>query len=415
MDANRENYYVLLGLKGSVSDRQAIEAKINEMEKKWKDLVTKLGRPEHKRYLELVPDIRKRMLNPDTRAKEAKAAVIISAIDPSLYEAARKALPETYQKIEEGLAHAKVTDMYDFLSRDPASGQRRGRYRMEDRSDDLTERAKELMDAYRNLPDAVDKMRLVSLLVDFIGSGHKEAYDAYIMMTVKKSLAYEVDTVVKYNGNTLNKENLSKLTSEFTRLFFPQNDVAEFIQAYCEYKGYAVTKAPTQPSPSVPQPAKAQETPAPPKPDKVPLEQEAGNLYKDYARLLQQNIGKLKLVVNKQHEQINSLKVKEKGTDARAPQHKEYRGHLKGAILHQFAFKEYMDITSFLARGQVITDKEQSFYDLYKQMLRGETAQLEQKMSLWAYLQSRYGQQINELTAPSADEVTDRMAVTFID
>lgn len=387
MAANRENDFVLLGLKPSESDRRVIEAKINEMEKKWRDLVAKLGRPEHKRYLERIPDIRERMLNADTRAKEARAAILVAEIDSSAYAAAQKNLPESYRKIEDGLKLGQYTDIYDFLGRDPASGLRCGHYNMTDHSTVLVERAKELLDAYRQLPDEIDRMRLSSLLIDFLGSGYKTAYDTYIMVTVKQLLANALDTLFAFGSRALDKHSLSKLTSTFTRLYFPQEEVAAFIEAYCEYKGYAI-----------------------PLTDNAPTSRGADNPHKKLIRFLQQNMSQLIRVIDKQQAHINALSVKEKGMDTRIPRHKEYAGQLKGAILHQFAFKEVIHLTTLLAKGQTITDSERAFYDIYVRMFEGETVLFVQKKLLWDYVQSRYSQQINALTAPSAEEITECIA-----
>jgi len=238
MPAQKENYYILLGLDPSVTDQVAVDEKINEMEKKWRDLVNKLNKPEHKRLLELVPEIRKRLSDPVQRKAEAKAAVFAAAIDPAKLEQAEKALPGNYGKIPESLAHLNYTDVYDFLSREPASGIRTGRYGFGDTADALTDRAKELMEAYRNKGDvATDQMQLASLIADFMSGGQKEIYDTYIILFVKAALCKEIDKVIEVVGE-LGKDQQAKLSSSFTRLFFSQKDVGTFIRDYCEYQGY---------------------------------------------------------------------------------------------------------------------------------------------------------------------------------
>ena len=214
----KENYYELLGLEPSEDNPQIIEARINEMEKKWKDLAIKLNKAEHKRLVELIPDIRKRMMNPESRRTEAQAAIIAGAINPTKHEAARKSLSESYSHIEDMLNHFEYIDIYDFLSRNPANNSKIGRYNFDDSGNALIERAKELMEAYRNLADSADKMRLASIVADFFGNDRKDVYDRYIILDVKMKLADEVDTVVKYSGNAMDANVVAKLTSAFTRL-----------------------------------------------------------------------------------------------------------------------------------------------------------------------------------------------------
>jgi len=415
MDTNRENYYVLLGLDASISDQIKIEAKINEMERKWKDLVTKLNKPEHKRLLELVPDIRKRMLNPETRRAEAKTALIVSAIDPAKHEAARKALPESYVKIEEALKHNNFTDIYDFLSRNPADGKRMERYNTTDNAGALIERAKGLMEAYRNLADAADKMRLASLVIDFLNNDKKEAYDTFIMINTKIFLCDSIDMIVKYNDDNLNSESLAKLTSEYTRLYFAQKDVIAFINDYCDYRRYTIIKTTGQPKPAPkePQPQPAEQKKSQPPPPKPTAQEIFTANIKRFVKSLQQNTERFKAVINKQRELITSQKME--ANNVKGYKRKQYMGRVKGMVMHQFAFKEYIDLCCVLAKSKTITDKEIEFYDLYKSMLQGNSAELEQMVFIREYLFERYGEQIEQLMEVNADEIIQRMAVISID
>jgi len=122
----RENYFILLGLKPSVIDNVIIEEKINDIEKKWKDRANKTGKTEHKKFVDIIPDIRDVMLNPEKRRAEAKDALIAEVLDSAKLENLKKSLPENYIKIEEALTHYKYTDIYDFLSRDPESDTAQG-------------------------------------------------------------------------------------------------------------------------------------------------------------------------------------------------------------------------------------------------------------------------------------------------
>ena len=261
MDAKKENYFELLGLDPSESNQSVIESKINEQEKKWRDLVTKLGKPEHKRLLELVPDIRDKMLNPEKRKAEAQAAILASAIDTAKLDAVRKALPDNYAKIEESLGHLKYTDIYDFLSRDPASGNRTGRFNTTDSAEELVAHAKELNDKYRIKPDSTAEMQLASLVADFLTEEHKAMYDDYIVRLVKSLICKKADVFNEANGEITN-EQFAKMSSEFTRVYFTQKEVSAFARDYCEYRGYKIS-APKKHTPPNPAPINTPIEPTP--------------------------------------------------------------------------------------------------------------------------------------------------------
>ena len=85
------------------------------------------------------------------------------------------------------------------------------------------EHTKDLIDKYRNLADSSDKMQIDSLSIDFFTSGNKDIYDEYILLSLKFSICYELDMIVKYGE--LNKTKISKLISDCTRLFFSQKNM----------------------------------------------------------------------------------------------------------------------------------------------------------------------------------------------
>jgi len=246
MGKKKDNFYVLLGLDPSVSDKKVIEDKINEMEKKWRNLVNRTGKPEYKRLLDRVPEIKECLENPVTREAEAKAALFAYALDPSKFDSAKEALPENYTKIEEFLQHNEFKDIYEFLGCDPASGDKSGKYGTADAAESLTKRSEGLIESFRilpNVPNAVEKMQLASLVADLFGKGYKKAYDEYILLAIKKQLCGDVDKMAdafKVLGNQFDNATLEKIATGYIRSYFLKNEIDSFIRNYCEYMEYKI-------------------------------------------------------------------------------------------------------------------------------------------------------------------------------
>jgi len=246
MDGRKENYFILLGLSPSISDINVINARIDEMEKKWKDRVTKLDDFECKRFLSLLADIRETMRDPKRRRAEAEAAVFASANDPSALEALRKSLPDNYANIEKYLTHLAYADIYDFLNSDPVSGNRTGRFSTTNTEKDLIIHANDLIDKYRIKPNSTEQMQLASLIAGLFQSECKNTYDAYIVLLIKSEICKRVDACIQVLGE-ITDEQFAKIVSEFSRVYFSQKEVDAFARGYCNYKGYKTYRYPSPP------------------------------------------------------------------------------------------------------------------------------------------------------------------------
>ena len=155
----RENYYKLLELDPSVKDEATINSAITKKQQEWSGLTihpTK-GRAA-KQNLDQLQDIKKIMLNNESRNKEAEEAKkILGVVDKNKKDKVDDLIDKTIMKrIRSELDIVKKKDLFDFLSLQEIS-----------QSSDLMRKAKEIYNESSRNPnktaEITAKMSLASL------------------------------------------------------------------------------------------------------------------------------------------------------------------------------------------------------------------------------------------------------------
>ena len=136
------------------------------------------------------------------------------------------------------------------------------------------------------------------------------------------------------------------------------------------------------------------------------------NRLKEQVKTLQQEVERLHKLVEEQDRQIKSLKMQVNGL--KGQQQIQALGKTKGAVMQQYAFKEYIELCCEQVKKKAITEQEQLFFNVYENMLNGIQVDIESKVFLKEYLYRRYGFQIEQLATLDTSELLDRLESTKI-
>lgn len=137
------------------------------------------------------------------------------------------------------------------------------------------------------------------------------------------------------------------------------------------------------------------------------LRQPEINRLKKQIEVLQAEMSKLQALLAEQNRQISELKTRYnviKGYNFLL--RKKFEGNIKGHIIHQYAFHEYVSLSKLKIKGADLDDKRQSFFKLYDRLITGENMQFKEFMSMKKYLMSKYQLQINQLIPLDAKKTT---------
>ena len=133
---------------------------------------------------------------------------------------------------------------------------------------------------------------------------------------------------------------------------------------------------------------------------------------KKQAKILQQETERLQKLIEEQDRQIRSLKMQVNGL--KGQQLIQALGRTKGAVMHQYAFKEYIDLCCELVKDKPTTEQEKLFFNIYENMLNGIEVNIEDKVFLKEYLLRRYGYQIQNMIVIDANDILDRLERTKV-
>lgn len=136
------------------------------------------------------------------------------------------------------------------------------------------------------------------------------------------------------------------------------------------------------------------------------------NRLKKQVKTLQAEVERLHKLIDEQDRQIKSLKMQVSGL--KGYQRTQALGRTKGAVMQQYAFKEYIDLCCEQAKDKIITEKEKTFFNIYENMINGIKVNVEAKVFLKEYLFNRYGHQIEKLITLDLYEIINRLEVTEV-
>lgn len=125
------------------------------------------------------------------------------------------------------------------------------------------------------------------------------------------------------------------------------------------------------------------------------------NKLKQQVKALQKEIDRLNRVIVEQNRQISELKVRYKALKGYAFIEKmKTECDIRGILLHQCAYKEWMELTLSQANEKPISEEELHFYNLYEALLRGGEVSDEQIGEIRSYIYQRYEFELKRMQAP---------------
>jgi hypothetical protein len=136
------------------------------------------------------------------------------------------------------------------------------------------------------------------------------------------------------------------------------------------------------------------------------------NRLKQQVGILQDEIIRLNKLIEEQDRQIRSLKMQLTGL--KGIQHIQALGRTKGAVMQQYAFKEYVELSCELAKDKSISDQEQRFFNIYENMLNGIEVDLKSKVFLKEYILRAYSYQVEQMITIDPKNIIKRLEETKI-
>ncbi|WP_316569271.1 hypothetical protein [Neobacillus sp. YIM B06451] len=136
------------------------------------------------------------------------------------------------------------------------------------------------------------------------------------------------------------------------------------------------------------------------------------NRLKNQVKTLQAEIQRLQRVIKEQDRQIKELKVRYSTLKAyHFIEKSKHKSKIKGAIMFQYCFKEYMDLLIMQARSSKnqLTEEELYFFNIFERMTNNTEITIEEKMFLRGYIRDKYSFQIDRMIAPNNGDIIEKV------
>lgn len=138
------------------------------------------------------------------------------------------------------------------------------------------------------------------------------------------------------------------------------------------------------------------------------------NRLKKQVQLLQEEIQRLQSVIEEQNRQIQELSIRYKTLKAwQFSERARSRAQARGAIMHQWAFKEYIELLCFQSRELPISEDEKKFFNAYENLLSGK-GDMNERVLIRDYVAAKYSYQVSNLIPVADHEITKMVEETKI-
>ena len=242
---DRENFYKLLKLDPSENDEATILATIEKYVNIWKDNQNRggMGRAKWAGYLDLVPEIKRVMLDPRLRQAEAEKAKDEAANKDTNKEYEKWASDFVKSQLETELIERGLLSIYDFLSQD-SEGKDSVKYGPSNSVSDLKARAAKLFEEYRQKNKA-DEQKLIGKCTAFLEKlenlDEKKKYDKYVEQKWKTKIEDNIEAI--QDKQVVQAFAVQNIIKKYTRNWFDSGRAQEIADNYCKQKGYQVDKS----------------------------------------------------------------------------------------------------------------------------------------------------------------------------
>lgn len=119
------------------------------------------------------------------------------------------------------------------------------------------------------------------------------------------------------------------------------------------------------------------------------------NRLKKQVRILQQEIKRLQRIIEEQNRQICELQTRYKALKGyQFVERAKLAGRTRGALIHQYAYKEWLELTCGQASGESMSEDETEFFNTYEAVLHGGDVPKENLVKMKEFIQNRYDYEI---------------------
>lgn len=119
------------------------------------------------------------------------------------------------------------------------------------------------------------------------------------------------------------------------------------------------------------------------------------NRLKKQVHILQQETERLQRIIEEQNRQICELQTRYKALKGyQFVERAKQAGRTRGALIHQYAFKEWLELTCGQASGRSMGEDETEFFNTYEAVLHGVDVPKENLVKIKEFIQNRYDYEI---------------------
>lgn len=136
------------------------------------------------------------------------------------------------------------------------------------------------------------------------------------------------------------------------------------------------------------------------------------NRLKAQVKTLQAEIHRLQNVIKEQDRQIRELKIRYNALKAyHFVERAKQKSRVKGVIMFQYAFKEYMDLLIAQARKNNIqlSKEELYFFNTFERLMNNNEVTIEEKLYIREYIRDKYNYQIDHFIEPNNEEIIEKV------
>ena len=141
------------------------------------------------------------------------------------------------------------------------------------------------------------------------------------------------------------------------------------------------------------------------------------NKLKKQVKTLQAEIVKLQLVIKEQDRQINELKIRYNTLKAyQFTEKAKQKSKVKGALMFQYCFKEYVEllVAQTKSTGYTMKEEEGIFFNIFEKLMNNEEIDVEAKMYLREYIHYKYSDRINSLQEVNMDNLVEKVELANV-
>lgn len=136
------------------------------------------------------------------------------------------------------------------------------------------------------------------------------------------------------------------------------------------------------------------------------------NRLKEQVKQLQAEIKRLQLIVKEQDRQIRELKIRYNGLRAyHFTERARQKGHIKGVIMFQYCYKEYIELLVAQVHNDssILKEEEKTFFNIFNKIINNQEACANEMVFLREYIRSGYSREIDSLTECNMETVLEKV------